>query len=108
MMERDPKIASNEEVEEKMMNNADIVLLDVREPEELALNHIPGAINMPLGYVEKCAGELNRENDMYSSCRTGNRSDMAAKILSTLAFKKVFNVIPGMIQWTGKTESSEE
>lgn len=108
MMERDPKIASNEEVEEKMMNNADIVLLDVREPEEFALNHIPGAINIPLGDVENRASELDKEKDMYIICRTGNRSDMAARILSTLAFKKVFNVIPGMIQWTGKTESSEE
>lgn len=108
MMERDPKIASNEEVEEKMMNDADIVLLDVREPEEFALNHIPGAINIPLGDVENRASELDKEKDMYIICRTGNRSDMAARILSTLAFKKVFNVIPGMIQWTGKTESSEE
>lgn len=108
MMERDPKIASNEEVEEKMMDDADIVLLDVREPEEFALNHIPGAINIPLGDVEKRASELDKEKDMYIICRTGNRSDMAARILSTLAFKKVFNVIPGMIQWTGKTESSEE
>ena len=108
MMERDPKIASNEEVEEKMMDDADIVLLDVREPEEFALNHIPGAINIPLGDVENRASELNKEKDMYIICRTGNRSDMAARILSTLAFKKVFNVIPGMIQWTGKTESSEE
>lgn len=108
MMERDPKIASNEEVEEKMMDDADIVLLDVREPEEFALNHIPGAINIPLGDVENRASELDKEKDMYIICRTGNRSDMAARILSTLAFKKVFNVIPGMIQWTGKTESSEE
>lgn len=108
MMERDPKVASNEEVEEKMMNDRDIVLLDVREPEEFALNHIPGAINIPLGDVENRASELDKEKDMYIICRTGNRSDMAARILSTLAFKKVFNVIPGMIQWTGKTESSEE
>lgn len=108
MIGKDPEIASNDEVEEKLMNGADMTLLDVREPEEFALNHIPEAINIPLGDVEKRASELDKAKDMYIICRTGNRSDMAARILSSLEFKKVFNVVPGMIQWTGKTDRSRE
>lgn len=108
MVEKSPEIVSNEEVEEKLTNNLEMTLLDVREPEEFALNHIPEAINIPLGDVENRASELDKEKDIYIICRTGNRSDMAARILSTLEFKKIFNVVPGMIQWTGETESSGE
>jgi len=108
MIEKDPEIVNNEEVKEKLTNEEDIILLDVREPDEFSLSHIPEAINIPLGEIENRASELDKEKDMYVICRTGNRSDMAARILSTLEFKKVFNVIPGMIQWTGETESSEE
>src|SRR5699024_2976594 len=108
MIEKDPEIVNNEEVKEKLTNEEDIILLDVREPDEFSLSHIPEAINIPLGEIEIRASELDKEKDMYVICRTGNRSDMAARILSTLEFKKVFNVIPGMIQWTGETESSGE
>ena len=108
MIEKDPEIVNNEEVKEKLTNEEDIILLDVREPDEFSLSHIPEAINIPLGEIENRASELDKEKDMYVICRTGNRSDMAARILSTLEFKKVFNVIPGMIQWTDETESSEE
>src|SRR5699024_9695023 len=106
MVEKSPEIVSNEEVEEKLTNNLEMTLLDVREPEEFALNHIPEAINIPLGDVENRASELDKEKDIYIICRTGNRSDMLARILATLEFKEIFNVVPGMIQWTGETESS--
>lgn len=105
-----PKIAtaSNDEVAEKLTNDTNMTLLDVREVDEFSFNHIPGAINIPLGDIENRASELDKEKDIYIICRTGNRSDMAGKVLSMLDFKKVFNVIPGMIQWTGKTEGTEE
>lgn len=101
-------IASNDEVAGKLANDANMTLLDVREIDEFTFNHIPGAINIPLGDLEGRASELDKEEEIYIICRTGNRSDFAARVLSTLDFKKVFNVIPGMIQWTGKTEGSEK
>ena len=107
MLEKDPAITSNDEVEEKLNNDVNMTLLDVREPVEYAAQHVPEAINIPLGEIEDRASELDKDDEIYIICRTGNRSDMAARILSTLDFKKVFNVVPGMIQWTGKTEGSE-
>jgi rhodanese-related sulfurtransferase len=38
-------------------------------------------------------------------CRTGNRSDLAAQKLAEKGFTKVINVVPGMSEWTGKTNS---
>ncbi|HHY73424.1 MAG TPA: rhodanese-like domain-containing protein [Bacillus bacterium] len=47
--------------------------------------------------------ELNKEDEIFVICRAGNRSDLAARELAKNGFTKVFNVIPGMSQWTGKT-----
>ncbi len=107
MVAKDPAIASNNQVEEKLSNDANMTLVDVREPEEYEAQHVPKAINIPLGQIENRASELDKDKEIYLICRTGNRSDMAARILSTLEFEKVFNVVPGMIQWTGETENSK-
>ena len=99
-----PLVATNEELEKKLVMNENIVLLDVREAAEYAFNHIPKAISMPLGDLESRIGELNKEAEIYVICRTGNRSDLAAQLLTENGFDKVFNVIPGMCEWTGDTE----
>ena len=96
-------IINNEELENKLEGNENIVLLDVREAAEYAFNHIPNAISIPLGDLEGRMGELNKENQIFIVCRTGNRSDLAAQKLAENGFTKVVNVVPGMSQWTGKT-----
>jgi rhodanese-related sulfurtransferase len=98
-----PNIISNEELERKLEANENIVLLDVREVTEYAFHHIPNAISIPLGELEERMGELNKENEIFVVCRTGNRSDLAAQKLTEKGFTNVFNVVLGMSQWTGKT-----
>jgi rhodanese-related sulfurtransferase/TusA-related sulfurtransferase len=98
-----PNIISNDELEKRLGANENIVLLDVRESAEYAFNHIPNAISIPLGELEERIGELNKDNEIYLVCRTGNRSDLAAQKLSEKGFTNVINVVPGMSQWTGKT-----
>lgn len=98
-----PNIISNEELERKLEANENIVALDVREAAEYAFNHIPNAISIPLGELEERMGELNKENEIFVVCRTGNRSDLAAQKLTEKGFTNVINVVPGMSQWTGKT-----
>lgn len=98
-----PNVITNEELDIKLKNNEEIVVLDVREEAEFGFNHIPVALSIPLGDLENCINELNKEDEIYVICRTGNRSDLAAQKLSAKGFAQVFNVIPGMGQWTGKT-----
>lgn len=99
-----PHIAKNEEVSEKIAANEDMVVLDVREAAEYAFSHIPEAKNIPLGELEARVDELSKEKEVYIICRTGNRSDVAARQLTDIGFSKVYNIIPGMSQWEGKTE----
>lgn len=102
-----PHVTTNEDLLNKIESGAAITILDVREPAEYAFNRIPGAKNIPLGELEKRFGELNQEDEVYVICRTGNRSDYAAQLLSEKGFKHVRNVLPGMTDWSGPTEKDQ-
>jgi len=103
-----PNVTNNENLEKKMENNEDIVVLDVREAAEYAFNHIPDAVSIPLGELEDRMDELNKDKEIYVVCRTGNRSDLAAQKLAKKGFTKVMNVEPGMSQWKGKTAGNNQ
>ncbi|PKR85777.1 sulfurtransferase TusA family protein [Heyndrickxia camelliae] len=99
-------IISNKDLEVKINSNQGIVLLDVRETAEYAFNHIPNAISIPLGELEEKMAQLNKDDEIYVICRTGNRSDLAAQKLTEKGFSNVNNVVPGMSKWSGKTINS--
>jgi rhodanese-related sulfurtransferase/TusA-related sulfurtransferase len=101
-----PNVVTNEELQAKIENHETITIVDVRESAEYAFGHIPGAKSIPLGELEARMGELNPTDVVYVVCRTGTRSDLAAQKLSENGFTKVFNVIPGMSQWAGPTETT--
>lgn len=98
-----PEIINNEELEKQLQASKDITVLDVREAAEFMFNHIPDAINIPLGELEGRVSELNSQDKIYIVCRTGNRSDMASRKLTELGFSHVYNVVPGMTGWSGET-----
>lgn len=100
-----PKVINNEELEKKIEVNKSIVVIDVRETAEFAFNHIPNAISIPLGELDNKLNDLDKNDEIYVVCRTGNRSDLAAQKLTESGFKNVINVEPGMSQWNGKTRS---
>ncbi len=99
-------VASNEDLQAKMDASEDITILDVREAAEYAFNHIPGAVSIPMGELESRLQELQKESAIYVVCRTGNRSDMAAQTLAANGFTNVTNIVPGMSEWKGNTESN--
>jgi len=101
-----PDVVQNEELAKKQEAGEKITILDVREEAEFSFNHVPGSISMPLGDVENRLSELNKEDEIYIICRTGNRSDFAAQKLAQNGFTKVWNVVPGICQWTGATEKN--
>lgn len=101
-----PNVVTNEELQAKIENHETITIVDVRESAEYAFGHIPGAKSIPLGELEVKMGELNPTDVIYVICRTGTRSDLAAQKLSENGFTNVFNVVPGMSQWTGPTETA--
>ncbi len=90
---------TNEEIIDRAANGG--IILDVREEAEYAFGHIAGSLSIPIGELEERLEELDREKEIYVICRTGTRSDLAARKLSEKGFKKVFNVLPGISYWHG-------
>ena len=73
-------------------------LLDVREPSEIAVDHGPEALNIPVGQLRARLGELPRDREIHVFCRSGQRSYIATRILLQNGFK-VKNISGGMLNW---------
>jgi NADPH-dependent 2,4-dienoyl-CoA reductase/sulfur reductase-like enzyme/rhodanese-related sulfurtransferase len=65
----------------------DALLLDVRGPVELAVETVPGSINIPLPQLRARLGELPRDREILTICRSGGRAYFAARILQQNGFK---------------------
>jgi rhodanese-related sulfurtransferase len=62
-------------------------LLDVRQPVELVVEHVPGAVNIPLGQLRTRLGELPRDREILVICRSAQRAYYATRILLQNGFK---------------------
>jgi NADPH-dependent 2,4-dienoyl-CoA reductase/sulfur reductase-like enzyme/rhodanese-related sulfurtransferase len=59
----------------------DAFLLDVREPGELTVESVPGAVNIPMGQLRSRLGELPRDREIHVICRSAQRGYYATRIL---------------------------
>jgi rhodanese-related sulfurtransferase len=86
----------------------DVFLLDVREDDEWAAGHAPGAVHLRLGDLAARVGELPRDQEIYVICRSGTRSDFAVRVLAEQGWQGI-NVADGMMGWAvaGKPMVSE-
>ncbi len=73
-------------------------LLDVREDDEWAAGHVPGATHIPLGQLGERTGELPQSDEIYVICRSGMRSGRAAQALTGAGWRAI-NVAGGMQDW---------
>lgn len=74
-----------------------VLLLDVREDDEWAAGHAPGAVHMPLSALDAAAVPTGRP--VIAVCRSGNRSGQAATVLAA-AGVDVVNMAGGMNAWS--------
>jgi rhodanese-related sulfurtransferase len=72
------------------------VLLDVREPEEFAAGHAPGAVNVPMRLLTP--PRLPEGRPVLCICRSGNRSGRVAEVLVASGID-ARNVTGGMLAW---------
>lgn len=71
-------------------------LLDVRHPEELAVESVPGALNIPLNQLRSRLDELPKDQEILVFCRSGQRAYYATRMLLQKGFK-ARNVSGGML-----------
>lgn len=62
-------------------------LLDVRQPAELAVEHVPEAVHIPIGQLRQRLDELPRDREIHVICRSGQRAYVATRILVQNGFR---------------------
>ena len=75
-----------------------IYLLDVREDDEWAAGHAPGAVHVRLAELNERSAEIPRDREVYVICRSGARSAYATQALSGAGWNAI-NVSDGMTGW---------
>ncbi len=76
--------------------------IDVREDDEYAEGHIPGAINIPLSEFMARVDEISEEQPALLVCNTGVRSSQAAMFLASMGYEEIFNLEEGTKGWKEK------
>jgi rhodanese-related sulfurtransferase len=75
----------------------DAVLIDVREPNEVAGASIPGALVMPMSTLNEHLDELP-DGEFYVICHAGGRSARVTQALEVQGYSPI-NVLGGITQW---------
>ena len=93
------------ELKERLDNDENIIILDVREPHEHEEYNIGGQL-IPLGTLPSSLESLadHKEDEIVVYCRSGNRSGAAKNFLEQAGFTQVRNLLGGMLEWQEEFE----
>ena len=94
------------EVKAKLDRGDHFVLIDVREPHEYRICHIPAARLIPLGEVPNRLNELDPQADIVIHCKSGVRSAKACGVLRQAGFQHVRNMKGGLLAWSDRVDPS--
>jgi rhodanese-related sulfurtransferase len=88
------------EVRAMMDRGEHAVYLDVREPNEYNLGHLPGALHIPRGYLElKVERAVPRDARVVAYCAAGLRSALAAETLQQMGYANAASLAGGFKEW---------
>ncbi len=79
--------------------DAGALIVDVRDPNEWAEYHIPGATLIPLATLADHLNELPRDKEIIVVCRTGVRSAKGRDMLRGAGFQQVTSLTGGVTMW---------
>jgi rhodanese-related sulfurtransferase len=100
---------SVEELDEMIENHDELLIVDVREPDEYRRGHIAGALLIPRGLLEGAADSAckwrvealraARDRTVVLYCQNGARSALATDTLQQMGFERVYNLAGGVEMW---------
>jgi rhodanese-related sulfurtransferase len=83
----------------------DVVLLDVREHDEVAVAAVDGAVHIPMREIPSRLGELDAAKPVVVMCHSGGRSRRVAEFLQGHRFSSVYNLQGGIDAWSTQVDS---
>lgn len=103
---RNVKKISQSEAKERLSSRKDIVLLDVRTPEEYAEVHIPHSISLPLNRLKSGIAKVCKDKsaEIIVYCLSGMRASTACSQLASMGYTNVSNM-GGIQSWRYETET---
>ena len=100
------KTIGMEEYRKVVENPGGTLIVDVREPQEYAAGHVPGAINIPRGVIEfkiwnhvGYPANTQMDQPIVLQCQSGNRASLAAQSLADLGFTRINAVVMSLDDW---------
>lgn len=97
------------DLEAKLRNGDDVLLVDIREPHEYESAHVSGSLNVPRGVLESSCDwgyqetvpELAsaRARPVVLMCKSGNRSALAAYVMQLMGYQAVASLKTGLRGW---------
>jgi len=93
-------------LKDRLARGEKLVLVDVREPEEIALASFAGALHIPMGDIPSRIGELDPDSEIVVVCHHGLRSAQVAGYLARMDFERVLNLAGGIDAWSMEVDRS--
>ena len=93
------------ELAQRLADQEDFALIDVREPYEWQIGRIPGAQLIPLGNLRAAMASLDNTREVVVYCRSGVRSADAARWLRAAGFRAL-NLTGGILRWSDDVDPS--
>ena len=94
------------ELDERLKRGEEVLVIDVREPDEYTHARIEGARLLPLTRFPEWAETLNPEDEIIFMCHHGIRSAQVCSFLARQGFKKLYNLEGGIDAWSCDVDPS--
>lgn len=99
---------SVEELKQLMDENADFLVIDVREKEEYETGNIQG-LHIPMGDIMARISEVPTDKRVIMQCRSGGRSGNVVRYLSIeKGYTNLYNLAGGLLAWKSRIDPNVE
>jgi molybdopterin/thiamine biosynthesis adenylyltransferase/rhodanese-related sulfurtransferase len=88
----------------RLEKGEELEIIDVREPYEWEIGHIPGARLVPLGRIREEIPRLDKRRETILYCKVGARSMDAARQLADAGVSEVRNLAGGILRWIDEVD----
>jgi adenylyltransferase/sulfurtransferase len=87
------------ELSKRLAGGDSLLVLDVRNPEEIDICRLEGSTVIPLPELPRRLGELDKNREIVVHCKSGRRSLKAIEVLQEAGFRNLHNLTGGILAW---------